>query len=291
MEQYSPIKNATPLKNPFTSPNKSLSTASSYSEGDYSCQNFIDIKQALMEQTPLLNYFDSNKLTTQMRNQMLNWLIEVTSSYECNPETFFSSAHILDQYYCNSHDEGDYSVYLVGICSLFIASKLHDTNSISLDKIVNKISHGDFQRKDIIKKEREIIRKVVRSDLMFTLYNTVSDACLNLFELNDPTLNKVTELSGIVSKFCMFDLNLMLNCSQVVIGVCSALVAMDMLKLTEETCNLEILYNLGIKNITEIKKSISELISKFESKHPQENNIYVHDWVKFQKKYLRKISK
>lgn len=89
---------------------------------------------------------------------MIDWMVEVTDSFNCEHQTFFYSVNIMDRYLkaCQSRLSFD-DVHLLGATSIFIASKFEDTRSITMKELLEKICHNEFEIKEIKEKEREIL--------------------------------------------------------------------------------------------------------------------------------------
>ena len=109
-----------------------------------------------------LNYFPAplkkHKIDVDIRTKMIDWMLEVLSAYNSEYYTFNLSVQILDIYIakCNSILTNN-DLHLIGIVSMFIASKMEDICPIRMSHVRTKISHGKFSEKDIRKKERAVL--------------------------------------------------------------------------------------------------------------------------------------
>lgn len=57
---------------------------------------------------------------------MLDWMIEVTTSYNFSPSSYFYSAYIMDRYYKKQKERIEaYKLHIIGVVSLHIASKMN----------------------------------------------------------------------------------------------------------------------------------------------------------------------
>jgi len=55
---------------------------------------------------------------------MIDWMVEVITSYKCDDESFFMSVLLLDLYYANVGKNLEVSdLHLIGITSMFVATK------------------------------------------------------------------------------------------------------------------------------------------------------------------------
>jgi len=93
-----------------------------------------------------------------LRAKMVNWMIEVLTTFDLSRNTFFLSVAIMDRYYLKADStckESD--IHLTGTTCMFIASKLEDVNPLSLDDLYNNIVHRAMSKQTIINKEKLIL--------------------------------------------------------------------------------------------------------------------------------------
>jgi len=76
---------------------------------------------------------------------MVDWMIEVLTTFKNSDQTFFLAVHILDRYFKNSVKPlASTELHISGIVSMFIASKYEDIIPLLMRTIVNKIGHSKF---------------------------------------------------------------------------------------------------------------------------------------------------
>jgi hypothetical protein len=64
---------------------------------------------------------------------MVDWMIEVLSSYKMSEETFFKSVYIMDSYLRKCKDKLEAKdLHLIGIASMFIAGKYEEIHPLKL---------------------------------------------------------------------------------------------------------------------------------------------------------------
>ena len=92
---------------------------------------------------------------------MVDWMVEVTTSFKCSIRTYFLAVAIFDAYLRknqgvqvleNSH------VHAVGVASMYLASKYEDIYPLHSKVVAEKISHNAFSQKQILAKEEEFLR-------------------------------------------------------------------------------------------------------------------------------------
>ena len=113
---------------------------------DYACENFLD----------------SHKITPRMRTRMADWMIEVLSSYNCEDLTYFESINLMDRYFKECENKNiilqPEDLHLIGVTSMFMASKYHDIRPLRLKTVEEKIAHNKLTCEEIKNKEDEISR-------------------------------------------------------------------------------------------------------------------------------------
>ena len=108
------------------------------------------------------NFLSNHKITEKMRTRMVDWMIEVLSNYKCDESTFFESVNIMDRYFKECEKKNiillPQELHLIGIVSMFIASKYQDIYPLRLKVIQEKIAHGKLSCEEIKKKEEEFMK-------------------------------------------------------------------------------------------------------------------------------------
>lgn len=102
-----------------------------------------------------------HKITERMRMRMVDWMIEVLSNYRCDEQTYFESISIMDRYfnYCEKKRKilEPEELHLIGVTSMFIASKYHDIYPLRIKIVQEKIAHNRLSGEEIRQKEDEIM--------------------------------------------------------------------------------------------------------------------------------------
>lgn len=127
--------------------------------------DFYEYSVQLEEQNFFPNPLKNHKINEQIRTKMIDWMIEVLYASSSGNQTFNLSVNIMDNYLAKCEKSlTNIDLHLLGIVSMFIASKMEDIIPIRMYQITNKISHGKFSEKAVIKKERDIL-KVINFEL------------------------------------------------------------------------------------------------------------------------------
>jgi hypothetical protein len=134
---------------------------SKYVRDDYS--NSI-LNSLLNDEVQNENFLISHKITERMRTRMVDWMIEVLSNYHCDESTFFESVNLMDRYFKSCCEKEQIlqpvELHLIGVTSMFIASKYQDIYPLRLRIMQDKIAHRKLSCDDIKNKEDEITKNL-----------------------------------------------------------------------------------------------------------------------------------
>jgi hypothetical protein len=88
-----------------------------------------------------------HEITSSLRSKMIDWMIEVLSSYKMSEESFFKSIFIMDSYLKKSKAKLEVKdLHLIGISSMFLASKYEEIHPLKLDVLFDKIARKKFRK-------------------------------------------------------------------------------------------------------------------------------------------------
>ena len=89
-------------------------------------------------------------------------MIEVTTSFKCAPRTYSLAVALLDSYLRLNASRGrvidNAEVHGIGVACMFVASKYEDIYPLHSRVVSDKISHGAFTQRQILKREQEFMR-------------------------------------------------------------------------------------------------------------------------------------
>jgi hypothetical protein len=110
---------------------------------------------------PISVILGKHSLTPEARKLMVDWMLEVFTVYECEPRTFELAVNIMDCYiYKTERKLEDDNIYLIGLASIYIASKMEEKVPMRLYHVVNYIGKNEFANKEIIEMEKEILMTI-----------------------------------------------------------------------------------------------------------------------------------
>ena len=98
-------------------------------------QNYAyDIMTHLKNVDPnISNFIAHHSITPSLRAKMIDWMIEVLSSYKMTEESFFRSVSFMDEYLKNeSKTQETKDIHLIGVASMFSAMKYEEIHPLRL---------------------------------------------------------------------------------------------------------------------------------------------------------------
>ena len=119
------------------------------------------------------NCLKNHSVRELLRAKMVDWKIEVFYNFShVSEETYFRSISIMDLYFklCPKKLK-DKDVHLIGIGSMFIATKIEDIYHIDLKSMVERVGHNKFNELQIKEIEREILM-VLKYNVLFANHFT-----------------------------------------------------------------------------------------------------------------------
>ena len=148
---------------------------SKYVRDDYS---YSILESLLKDDFTVVNFLENHKITPRMRTRMADWMIEVLSNYNCDDLTYFESINVMDRYFKECENRKiilePEDLHLIGVTSMFIASKYHDIRPLRLKTMKEKISHDKLSCEEIKNKEDEISRYLNYSFGLPTMWDFIT---------------------------------------------------------------------------------------------------------------------
>ncbi|KAJ7593025.1 cyclin [Mycena floridula] len=96
------------------------------------------------------------ELTWDMRESLVDWLLQVHIQYHMLPETLWIAINIMDRF-LSSRAVSRVKLQLVGVASMFIACKYEEILAPSIDEFVS-MTNGAFDKEDLLKGERIVLQ-------------------------------------------------------------------------------------------------------------------------------------
>jgi Cyclin, N-terminal domain len=104
------------------------------------------------------SFLEAHTISSGLRAKMVDWMVEVLTSYKCDDATFFLSVGLMDLFLEKSKiSHGVNDLHLLGVASMFVAAKYEEVYPLRLRVIYEKIAHKKISMDSIKKKEKEIL--------------------------------------------------------------------------------------------------------------------------------------
>ncbi|CAJ1973435.1 unnamed protein product [Sphenostylis stenocarpa] len=156
----------------------SLNSTLSSSQIDQPYVSDIDayLRAMEMQRRPMVNYMNKvqSVVTTNMREILVDWLVDVAVEYKLLPETLHLSISYIDRFLSVS-PVAKSRLQLLGVSSMFIASKYEEVNPPRVEKFCS-ITDNTYQKEEVVKMEAEIL-----GSLNFELSNPTAITFLKRF--------------------------------------------------------------------------------------------------------------
>lgn len=139
-------------------------------------------------------------------------MIEVLCSYKCSDMTFFIAVNFMDMYFYRAtakHELND--LHLVGVASMYVATKYEEISPLRISVMQSKISHGKFTKDEIKGKETDILQALNFECSPITILNflEIGIESLKLREiLSESLFVHLQKLSVYIAKMIMHEYEL-----------------------------------------------------------------------------------
>lgn len=91
-----------------------------------------------------------HKITPALRARMVDWMIEVLTNFKSDDQTFFLACSLLDRYFKGKEKTCEVTdLHIIGVTTMFIASKYEDYYPIKMKIVFEKIAHQKLKVEDI----------------------------------------------------------------------------------------------------------------------------------------------
>lgn len=88
-----------------------------------------------------------HEITSALRAKMIDWMIEVLSSYKMTEESFFRSVYLMDTYMLKCRNSLEIKdLHLIGLTAMFTATKYEEIHPLKLNTLFDKIARKKFTK-------------------------------------------------------------------------------------------------------------------------------------------------
>lgn len=124
----------------------------------YSALYGSEVEEALSKEEKKGSFLSRHKIDGALRARMLDWMVEVISSYNFQPKTYFAGVEIMDRFFDATEESLlPTQLHIIGVQSMFIASKMEEVYPLKIKTIYDKIAHKKIPVADLVNMEKNII--------------------------------------------------------------------------------------------------------------------------------------
>jgi len=138
---------------------------------------------------------------------MMDWMVEVCSSFKCTTRTYFLATAIFDRYIAGQGAAGkklvNKDVHSIGVTSMYLASKYEDIYPLHSRIVSEKIAHKAISAPEILKREQEFLKLFdyeVDFVTHFDFYQTLADKLKRETRGDGKLVNLICEMSLLLIK-------------------------------------------------------------------------------------------
>ena len=139
-----------------------------------------------------VSFLKKHHIRSSSRTRMVNWMMEIFASYSSEPLSFFLAVEIMDNYLQKTnkiYNEND--IHLIGMVSIYMASKMEDIIPLHMVHIKTKIGHDKFTQEEIIMMERDILTILDWDILLITTYDSIKTFLSDFYVNNKNMINNL----------------------------------------------------------------------------------------------------
>ena len=130
-------------------PSSTILDNESIKEVDYQELFHSTPKKQSSDEVLTVDKMDFHQISEENRARIIDWMVQVFRALKVSSySTFFSAVTILDKYFLAKWQQqislGPESLYLIGMTSVLISSKLEDVEAIRMRTLLEKAGHGKF---------------------------------------------------------------------------------------------------------------------------------------------------
>jgi hypothetical protein len=135
-------------------------------------------------------FLKKHNINSSSRTKMVSWMMEIFASYASEPLSFFLAVEIMDNYLQKAQKKfNENDIHLIGMVSMYMASKMEDIIPLHMVHIKTKIGHDKFTQSEIIMMERDILKVLNWDIILLTIYDVVKTFLSDFYVNNRNMIN------------------------------------------------------------------------------------------------------
>ena len=224
-------------------------------------------------------FLGKHNISKDYRAKMVDWIVEVLTTFKTSEQTFFLTINILDRYFKNSEKNLSSSdLHISGVVAMFIASKYEDVIPILMRTVINKIGHGKFEVPQIEDKELEVLKTIGFKIGAPTIKEFLDRYCEELADIL-PKTDRFKKICTFIARMTSHNYTLMqISTSLLAAGILNfglqasskVDVKVDVDKIMEQVADFA---HLNLEDVKETTKQIVAFAKNFEKLHPNLKNL------------------
>jgi hypothetical protein len=136
------------------------------------------------------SFLKKHNINSSSRTKMVSWMMEIFASYASEPLSFFLAVEIMDNYLQKAQQKfNENDIHLIGMVSMYMASKMEDIIPLHMVHIKTKIGHDKFTQNEIIMMERDILKVLNWDIILITIYDVVKTFLSDFYVNNRNMIN------------------------------------------------------------------------------------------------------
>lgn len=141
---------------------------------------------------------------------MLDWMIEVTSSYKFSSKTYFAAVQLMDRYFKAEEQRIPITrLHIIGVIAMLIATKMDEVYPLKIKTVYDKIVHKKIEKKDLVEMEARMADKLGFTLNIWSFYDlAVLKLHQNWQAKNEEALKTIEEFCQHIAKFVVFNYEL-----------------------------------------------------------------------------------
>lgn len=238
------------------------------------------------------SFLSKHKIEKEMRTKMVDWMIEVLSSFSCEPNTFFIAIDLLDNFLSLTKKQyQSKDIHLIGVTCMLISSKMEEILPFKISTVVEKMTHNKITAVQIQQMEFEILTtldfNLLRGKSLFVIVEFLF-VKLNFFRMEK--FQQIRRIFIYLSKMIIHDYDLIKKYSVKYLSASVLYITVKIIEQVKLSIDIdqivEKLKNLLLLNEDIFFNSSEEVLGlakTFEKKFPNSKNLQKFDSFQIEK--------
>ncbi|CAD8067829.1 unnamed protein product [Paramecium sonneborni] len=217
-------------------------------------------------------FLKKHSISSNLRAKMVDWMVEVLTSYKCKDQTFFMAVRLMDTFlHQTTKQHVPQDLHLIGVTCMFIASKFEEIYPVKLQIVHEKIAHKKLSKDEIREKESQIAQ-ALDFKLVGTTISEIVSMALQLINQHQ----KMHQLVIYLAKIVLYDYELISQYNYSSLSAACIIVGCNL--LSQESSDEIIPQILSVLNVDkdetiELSNKILNLAKNFDKLFPNLENL------------------